>query len=101
MVHLKIWYMTKINLEIRVTAIIFALMGGAAITWLSGFLRPLLPEKTVDVLQWGSPFPFLHKVVTFNGPVFVDWSMAAVDFVIWTIMLFIIIYVVWLSRCRE
>jgi len=93
--------MTKIDLENRVTGIIFALIGGAAITWLSGFLSPLLPEKTVDVLQWGSPFPYLHRVVTFSGPAFVDWSMAAVDFVIWTIMFIIIIYVVWLSRCRE
>ena len=60
-----------------------------------------MPEKTVDVLQWGSPFSYLLRVVTFSGPAFVDWSMAAVDFVIWTIMFIIIIYVVWLSRCGK
>ena len=93
--------MTKTGLKLRVIAIIIAVLGGAVLTWLSGFLNPLLPERTVDVLQWGSPFPYLHRVVTFKGPAFVDWSMAAVDFVIWTIMFIIIIYVVWLSRCKE
>jgi hypothetical protein len=92
--------MTKMSVRVQVTGLIIAIIGGAALTWLSGFLRPLLPEKSVDVLQWGSPFPYLHKVVTFPGPPFVDWSTAAVDFVIWTILFIIIMYVVWISRCK-
>ena len=92
--------MTKIGLKMKAIAVIIALAGGAILTWLSGFLPPLLPEMTVDVLQWGSPFPFLHRVVTFSGPPFIDWSMAAVDFIIWTLMFIVIIYVVWLSQCK-
>jgi hypothetical protein len=92
--------MLKMSLRLHLTGLIIAVIGGAVLTWLSGFLRPLLPERTVDVLQWGSPFPYLHKVVTFPGSPFVDWTMAAVDFVIWTIMFIIIIYIVWISRCK-
>src|SRR5512137_1499419 len=93
--------MVKMSLRLHLAGLIIAAIGGAVLTWLSGFLRPLLPERTVDVLQWGSPFPYLHKVVTFPGPPFVDWSMAAVDFTVWTIMFIVIIYVVWISRCTE
>jgi hypothetical protein len=93
--------MVKLSIRVQLTGLTIAAIGGAVLTWLSGFLRPLLPERTVDVLQWGSPFPYLHKVVTFQGPPFVDWSMAAVDFGIWSIMFIIIIYGVWISRCKE
>jgi hypothetical protein len=92
--------MMKMSIRLPLIGLTIAAIGGVVLTWLSGFLRPLLPERTVDVLQWGSPFPYLHKVVTFPGPPFVDWSMAAVDFGIWTIMFMVIIYGVWISRCK-
>jgi len=92
--------MMKMSIRLQLIGLTIAAIGGAVLTWLSGFLRPLLPERTVDVLQWGSPFPCLHKVVTFPGQPFVDWSMAAVDFGIWTIMFMVIIYGVWISRCK-
>jgi hypothetical protein len=92
--------MVKMSLRLWISGVIIAALGGAVLTWLSGFLHPLLPERTVDVLQWGSPFPYLHRVVSFPGPPFVDWSMAVVDFMIWTVMFTIIIYAVWISRCK-
>jgi hypothetical protein len=77
---------------------ILAAILGIVITWFTGFFTPLFPQMTVDVLQWGSPFPYLHRVVTFAGPAFVDWTMAFVDFVIWTIIVFLILYFGWASR---
>lgn len=71
---------------------IIAVIAGIVITWISGFFTPLFPERTVDVLQWGSPFPYLHRVVTFHIPPAVDWPMAFVDFVIWTVIAFILLY---------
>ena len=76
------------NAIIILTSVISALV----ITYISGFFRPLLPERTVDVLQWGSPFPYLHRVVTFHGQPFADWNMAVVDFIFWFIIIFVIIY---------
>jgi hypothetical protein len=90
----------KKSIRLKLTGLTIAANRGAVLTCRSGFLRPLLPDRTVDVLQWGSPFPYLHKIVTFPGPPFVDWSMAAVDFGIWTIMFMVIIYGVWISRCK-
>jgi hypothetical protein len=75
-----------------------AIIAGIVITYVSGFFRPLFPEMTVDVLQWGSPFPYLHRVVTFPGPAFVNWSMGAVDFIIWFLIVFAIVFVVWGMR---
>jgi hypothetical protein len=73
----------------------WALIVGIAITYFSGFLTPLFPEKTVDVLQWGSPFPYLHRVVTFKGAPFVDWPVAVIDCLIWTIITFVILHFIW------
>jgi hypothetical protein len=72
-----------------------AVVAGIVITWISGFFTPLFPERTVDVLQWGSPFAYLHRVVTFHTAPFVDWTMAFVDFVIWTVIVFVIVYLAW------
>jgi hypothetical protein len=74
---------------------------GIIITWFTGFFTPLFPQMTVDVLQWGSPFPFLHRVVTFPGPAFVDWTMAFVDFVIWAVIVFLILFFGWAFRVRQ
>ncbi len=74
---------------------VWALIVGIAITYFSGFLTPLFPERTVDVLQWGSPFPYLHLVATFPGPAFVDWPIAVIDCLIWTIIAFVILYFIW------
>ncbi len=79
-------------------SLIIAVIAGVVITYVSGFFRPLFPEMTVDVLQWGSPFPYLHRVVTFPGPPFVNWTMAAVDFIIWFLIVFAIVFVVWGMR---
>ena len=73
----------------------WALIVGLAITYFSGFLTPLFPQMTVDVLQWGSPFPYLHRVVTFQSPPFVDWPMAVIDCLIWTIIAFVILHFIW------
>jgi hypothetical protein len=73
----------------------WALIVGLAITYVSGFLTPLFPQMTVDVLQWGSPFPYLHRVVTFQGAAFVDWPMAVIDCLIWTIIAFLILHFIW------
>ena len=73
----------------------WALIVGLAITYFSGFLTPLFPQMTVDVLQWGSPFPYLHRVVTFQSPPFVDWPMAIIDCLIWTIIAFVILHFIW------
>jgi hypothetical protein len=80
---------------------ILSVIAGIVITYLSGFFTPLFPQMTVDVLQWGSPFPYLHRVVTFPGPAFVDWAMALVDFVIWAVIVFLILYFGWASRGKE
>jgi hypothetical protein len=73
----------------------WALIVGLAVTYVSGFLTPLFPEKTVDVLQWGSPFPYLHRVVTFQAPPSVDWPIAVLDCLIWTIIAFVILHFIW------
>ena len=73
----------------------WALVVGIAITYFSGFLTPLFPERTVDVLQWGSPFPYLHRVVTFPGPAFVDWPIAVLDCAIWTVIALVILHFIW------
>jgi hypothetical protein len=65
------------------------------ITWISGFATPLFPERTVDVLQWGSPFLYLHRVMSFHTAPFVDWTMAFVDFVIWAVLVFVILHLAW------
>ena len=80
------------------TSALIAAVASLVITYISGFFRPLFPQMTVDVLQWGSPFPYLHRVVTFPGPPFVDWTMAGVDFIIWGIVVFLIVYLVWMWR---
>jgi len=72
-----------------------AIIAGIVITWITGFFPPLFPERTVDVLQWGSPFAYLHRVVTFHTAPFVDWTMAFVDFVIWAVIVFVILYLAW------
>lgn len=76
----------------------WSLVVGIAIAYFSGFLTPLFPERTVDVLLWGSPFPYLHRVLTFPGPAIVDWPIAVLDCVIWTIIAFLILYFLW-PRC--
>jgi hypothetical protein len=73
----------------------WALIVGLAITYVSGFLAPLFPSQTVDVLQWGSPFPYLHRVVTFQAPPSVDWTMAIIDCLIWAIIAFVILHFIW------
>ena len=73
-----------------------AVVASLVITWVSGFFRPLFPQMTVDVLQWGSPFPYLYRVVTFRGPPSVDWTMAWVDFIIWGIIVFLIVFPGWM-----
>jgi len=80
---------------------IIAVIAGIVITWISGFFTPLFPERTVDVLQWGSPFPYLHRVVTFHIPPAVDWTMAVLDFVIWTVIVFVILYLAWPEGIAE
>ena len=75
-----------------------AIVLGILITWMTGFFTPLFPQSTVDVLQWGSPFPYLHRVVTFTIPPAVDWTAAFVDFVIWAVIVFLILYFGWASR---
>jgi hypothetical protein len=79
----------------------WALVVGIAITYFSGFATPLFPQMTVDVLQWGSPFPYLHRVVTFPGPAFVDWPMAVLDTLIWTVLAFIVLYFAWPKGAGE
>jgi hypothetical protein len=76
-------------------SVIIAVIVGIIITYVSGFFRPLLPERTIDLLQWGSPFPYLHRVVTFPGPPFINWTMAAMDFIIWGILVFAIVFTAW------
>ena len=75
-------------------AVIVSLIGGLLVTGISGLFRPLFPYRTVDVLEWGSPFPYLSRVVTFRGPPFVDWGTATLDYLIWTIVIFIVLFVV-------
>jgi hypothetical protein len=84
----------------------WALIVGLAVTYVSGFLAPLFPSQTVDVLQWGSPFPYLHRVVTFQAPPSVDWTMAIIDCLIWTIIAFVILHFIWpkgalAAKCEE
>jgi len=84
----------------------WALIVGLAVTYVSGFLPPLFPGKTVDVLQWGSPFPYLHRVVTFQAPPSVDWTMAIIDCLIWTVIAFVILHFIWpkgafAAKCDE
>jgi len=79
----------------------WALVVGIAITYFSGFLRPIFPQMTVDVLQWGSPFPYLHRVVTFAGPASVDWPMAVIDAAIWSGLAFIVLYFTWPKGAEE
>jgi len=79
----------------------WALVVGIAITYFSGFLSPLFPQMTVDVLQWGSPLPYLHRVVTFPGPAFVDWWTALLDAVIWTVLAYIVLYFAWPKGSEE
>jgi hypothetical protein len=74
--------------------IVISLIGGLLVTGLSGLFRPLFPYRTVDVLEWGSPFPYLSRVVTFRGPPFVDWTTAVLDYVIWTFVIFIVLFLV-------
>ena len=84
-----------LNCAKRVVKPAWALVVGIAITYFSGFLRPLFPEQTVDVLQWGSPFPYLHRVVTFSGPQAVDWPIAVLDAAVWSVLAFIVLYIAW------
>jgi large-conductance mechanosensitive channel len=77
---------------------ILAVITGIVIAYISGFFPPLILRKTVDVLQWGSPFPYIHRVVTFYTAPFVDWTMALVDFVIWAVLVFLVLYFGWASR---
>ena len=74
--------------------VIVSLIGGLLVTGISGLFRPLLPYRTVDVLEWGSPFPYLSRVVTFRGPPFVNWGTAILDYLIWTIVIFIVLFLV-------
>lgn len=78
--------------------IIISLIGGILVTWLTGFFRPLFPVRTVDVLEWGSPFPYLTRVVTFRGPAFINWETATIDFMLWAIIIFVVLFLVCLHR---
>jgi hypothetical protein len=73
----------------------WALIVGLAITYVSGFLAPLFPDRTVDVLQWGSPFPYLYRVVAFQAPPSVDWRIAVLDCLIWTVVAAVILSFLW------
>jgi hypothetical protein len=77
-----------------VFVVVISLIGGLLVTGISGLFRPLFPYRTVDVLEWGSPFPYLSRVVTFRGPPFVDWTTAVLDYVIWTVVIFIVLFLV-------
>jgi len=89
---------TMVNRRKAFLAGIIAVVSGIVITWISGFFTPLFPERTIDVLQWGSPFPYLHRVVTFHTAPFVDWTMAFVDFLIWAVAVLLVLYLGWASR---
>ena len=81
-------------------SVIFAIIVGIAVTWFSKFVPPVFPARTVDILQWGSPFPYLFRVVTFQIPPTVNWAMAFLDFAIWALIAFVILYLIW-PECRE
>jgi hypothetical protein len=91
----------KMHDKRTVIIVIISLIGGVLVTWLTGFFRPLFPFMTVDVLEWGSPFPYLTRVVTFRGPAFINWETAAIDFIIWTIIIFIVLFLVCLYRSPD
>jgi hypothetical protein len=56
------------NLSMIRISVIFAGIVGIIITYASGFFRPLLPERTIDLLQRGSPFPYLQRGSHFLDP---------------------------------
>jgi hypothetical protein len=87
--HRKIWL-----------SAIFAIAVGIVVTWLSGFVRPFFPLSSMETLQWGSPFPYLDRVVTFPLPPTMNWTMAFVDFAIWALIAFVILYLAW-PECEE
>ncbi len=67
-----------------------AVTGGLIVTYATGFFRPLFPFRTVDVLEWGSPFPYLTRIAGAGGlPKHLDWTNAVVDFLIWAIIIFV------------
>ena len=80
-------------------SVIIAVIASLIITYISGFFRPLIPYRTIDVLEWGSPFPYLTRIAGASQlPRHVDWTMAFVDFVIWAIIVFLIVFYAWARR---
>lgn len=83
-------------------SLIIAVIASLIITYISGFFRPLIPFRTIDILEWGSPFPYLTRLAGASQlPTHVDWTMAIVDFIIWAIIVFLIVYVIWGRRCHD
>jgi hypothetical protein len=86
-------------LNAHLKTIIFALIGGVVITLVTGLLDHT-PEMLVGAVYFGYPFAWLEMLVV--APQYFPWVVRPVrlvlDIVVWTIVVWVILFVVFRTR---
>ena len=80
--------------------LIFALVGGIAITLVTGLINTT-PEMLVGAVYYGFPFPWLVMLVI--APQYFPWHVRIVrlvlDIVVWTVVVWLILFAI--SKARK